>query len=346
MTFDVAIVGAGPAGASCAAFCAAAGLKTVLLERSRFPREKVCGDCINPACWPIFERLDLSARIAALPHSRLEAVEFIDQKGHSIRVALPASSTGEIAMKRSLLDELLLMRSVELGAEVHQEQAVTKIQRGWTIHTAGGAFFTRVLVAADGRNSTVARQLHLLPVPKRDRIGVQTTLAAPTNFGNRVTLRFLKNGYCGTASLGGNQLNLCLVARPDDLDSLKSWAASHFRIASQQAWRTVSPLARAPIQPGHENLLLTGDAARVVEPFTGEGIYYALATGELAARHIIANDLAGYARSHSALYRGRLWINELSRFAVTHPRAANTILAMARLAPGALRLLTRKVIGS
>src|SRR6266516_3855758 len=50
--FDVAIVGAGPAGSSCAAFCALAGLRTVVLERGKFPREKVCGDCLNPSCWP------------------------------------------------------------------------------------------------------------------------------------------------------------------------------------------------------------------------------------------------------------------------------------------------------
>jgi flavin-dependent dehydrogenase len=60
MTFDVAIVGAGPAGATCAAHCAAAGLRTLLLERALFPREKVCGDCLNPACWPLLDRLHLS----------------------------------------------------------------------------------------------------------------------------------------------------------------------------------------------------------------------------------------------------------------------------------------------
>ncbi|MGZ4984203.1 MAG: FAD-dependent oxidoreductase, partial [Chthoniobacterales bacterium] len=46
--FDVAIVGSGPAGAACAAVCARAGVRTLLLEREKFPREKVCGDCLNP----------------------------------------------------------------------------------------------------------------------------------------------------------------------------------------------------------------------------------------------------------------------------------------------------------
>ena len=65
--FDVAIVGSGPGGATCAAFCARAGLHTLLLERETFPREKVCGDCLNPSCTPVLERLGVSGRIRALP---------------------------------------------------------------------------------------------------------------------------------------------------------------------------------------------------------------------------------------------------------------------------------------
>ncbi|MFL6505495.1 MAG: FAD-dependent monooxygenase, partial [Candidatus Udaeobacter sp.] len=51
--FDVAIVGGGPAGSSSAAFCAIAGLQSLVLARETFPREKVCGDCFNPSCWPV-----------------------------------------------------------------------------------------------------------------------------------------------------------------------------------------------------------------------------------------------------------------------------------------------------
>src|SRR2546430_2140813 len=64
--YDVAIVGGGPAGSACATFCAAAGLETVLIEREKFPREKVCGDCINPACWEVLRRLEVADRIQQL----------------------------------------------------------------------------------------------------------------------------------------------------------------------------------------------------------------------------------------------------------------------------------------
>src|SRR5712692_10546552 len=112
---DVAIVGGGPAGSTCAAFCAAAGLRTLLLEREKFPREKVCGDCLNPACWPVLDRLGLAGRVRNFPHGILDTVEFIAIGGQKVRVDLPLGEESEIAIKRSLFDNLLLTRARELG---------------------------------------------------------------------------------------------------------------------------------------------------------------------------------------------------------------------------------------
>src|SRR5213593_4381328 len=123
--FDVAIVGGGPAGSSCAAFCAAAGLRTVIVEREKFPREKVCGDCLNPACWPVLRRLELSERVRALPHAKLEQVEFIAINGRRVIVDLPAGDEGEISVKRSLFDDLLLTRARELVTDVRERSIVT-----------------------------------------------------------------------------------------------------------------------------------------------------------------------------------------------------------------------------
>ncbi len=344
--YDVAVIGGGPAGSVCAATCAAAGLRTLVLERATFPREKVCGDCLNPSAWPLLDRLKLSERIAATAHSQLAEVEFIGLDGRALRVALAPSNRGEIAIKRSIFDDLLLTRAAELGADIRQNCGVTQIETGWKIHAENASFEARVLVAADGRNSTVARLLGLLPSSTRERVGVQTHFPAPPDFGNRVVLRFLREGYCGIASVGGSELNLCLVAKPANLQSIKDWAGAHFSLLPEQVWRTITPLARAPVAPRHGNLLLVGDAARVVEPFTGEGIYYALASGELAGRAIISGDIESYPTEHRALYRGRLWINQLSRLAATQPRVAQTVLSLARVVPGALRFLTAKVIAS
>ncbi len=343
-SYQVAIVGAGPAGATCAALCAAAGLRTLLLERATFPRKKVCGDCLNPACWPVLDRLGVSARIAALAHARLTTVEFIGTDDHVLRYPLPAGGRGEIAIKRSALDAVLLDRAAALGATVQQAAAVTAIEPGWRLHAGGRVFAAETLVAADGRNSTVARLLGLLPAAHKDRLGLQAHLPAPSGSGEKVTMRLLPFGYCGVADVGGGEINVCLVARARDLDRLKAWAHERFSLPPDQAWRSIAPLARAPLPPVHDRLLLVGDVARVVEPFTGEGIYYALASGALAADAIINGDLTTYAAAHRELYRGRLWVNELAKAAVLHPRLATQALRLARVWPRLLGMLTAKVV--
>jgi geranylgeranyl reductase family protein len=343
MIFDVAVIGAGPAGATCAAMCAQAGRATILIERSVFPREKVCGDCLNPACWPILDRLGVSARLLDLPHARLGAVEFIGLGGRKLSYPLPASERGEIAMKRSAFDQLLLNRARECGAEIREGCAVTAVKHGWMIHTERACVRATTLVAADGRNSTVARALGLLPTAHKERIAVQTHFAMPA-FEERVTLRFLPKGYCGLAGVGAGQVNLCLVGTGPGLLDLKDWARSHFTIPKDSEWRTVAPLARAALAPAHEHLLFVGDAARVVEPFTGEGIYYALASGELAARYLVRGDLSGYAAAHARLYHGRLWINELAKQAALHPRVGSLAVDLAHWWPASLRFLTTRVV--
>jgi geranylgeranyl reductase family protein len=357
--FDVAIVGGGPAGSSCAASCARAGLRTLLLERATFPREKVCGDCVNPACWPILRRLDLAERLRALPHAKLDHVELIGIKGRRLSAELPGGADGEIAIKRSLLDELLMSRARELGATVHQNTTVTALtppdprDQCWSISAGEQSFRSRVLVAADGRNSTVARLCGLLPPSTKERIALQTHLPLPAGFGDRVVLEFRPQGYSGQAPVGGGELNLCLVSVPNKIAALRRWAEARFAIPPDHSWRTITPLRRSPIPAGQGSLFLVGDAARVVEPFTGEGIYYALASAELAAKALgfqcdgqgVDEVSAAYSAAHRQLYQGRLWINRLARTAVLSPRAASFLLEALRFQPALFRFLTAKITG-
>src|SRR5207249_11842855 len=112
-SFDAAIVGGGPAGSTCAAFCALAGLRTLVLEREKFPREKVCGDCLNPACWPVLERLDLAQHVQALPHAKLDFVEFIVVGGRRVIVDLPSGNECGLEVKRSGFADRFLKRAGE-----------------------------------------------------------------------------------------------------------------------------------------------------------------------------------------------------------------------------------------
>jgi geranylgeranyl reductase family protein len=353
--FDVAIVGGGPAGSSCAASCAVNGLRTLVLDREKFPREKVCGDCLNPSCWPVLERLALAQRVRDLPHSKLCSVEFIAIDGRKVIVDLPSGADCEISVKRSFFDDLLLERARELGADVHEQTTVTGLSRNdhWNIETDSGDFFqARILIGADGRNSTVAHLCNLLPRPARERVALQAHIPLPRDFGNRIVLQFLRDGYSGQASVNESQLNLCLVGTPPTISTLRKWAERQFDLPANQPWRTITPLTRSPIPAAHENLFFIGDAARVVEPFTGEGIYYALRSGELAANaiaKIIRGEnrqlaLRNFTRAYSGMYRGRLWINRLSRAAVLRPQLGSFFVHAARIRPEIIKFLTAKIV--
>src|SRR5437763_9546016 len=146
--FDVAIVGGGPAGSVCAALCAAAGMRTILVEREKFPREKVCGDCLNPECWPILRRLGIDQQVRDSPHSMLESVSFIGLHERSVEIELPQGEDVEIAIKRSVFDSLLLDRARQLRAEIRQTDTLTSLEKTngeWKL-TIGNAFTCRAKV--------------------------------------------------------------------------------------------------------------------------------------------------------------------------------------------------------
>ena len=353
---DVAIVGGGPAGSTCAAFCAAAGLRTLVLEREKFPREKVCGDCINPACWPVLEKLGLTEQVRNSSHGTLDAVEFIAIGGQKLRVDLPRGDGSEIAIKRSLFDHLLLNRARALGAQIREEATLIALDRSaakdWKIDIVRDTVLARVVVGADGRNSTVARLRNLLPRLERERVALQAHIPLPSQFGNRIVLQFLPEGYSGQAPVNERQLNLCLVGTPPTISSLRAWAERQFNLSADQSWRTITPLTRAPVPVAHENLFFIGDAACVVDPFTGEGIYYALRSGELAATAIIKiirgedrrSAVREFVHAHRTMYRGRLWINRLARTAVLSPKMASRFFQVARFSRSIVRLLTKQIV--
>jgi len=302
-------------------------------------------------------RLGIAERVRELPHGILDTVEFIAIGGRKIVVDLPSGEESEIAIKRSLFDALLLSRARELDVDVCEATTVTALtnSHGWRIETAGGkSFVARALVGADGRNSTVARLCNLLPRLSRERVALQAHIPLPADFGNRVVLQFLPEGYSGQAPVNREELNLCLVSKPPNMSALRRWAEKRFSLQQDHQWRTITPLTRATLTPARGKLFLVGDAARVVEPFTGEGIYYALRSGELAAQALVriihGNDsgdpVTDYAEAHAAMYRGRLWVNQLSRAAVLAPRFASLFVHLARVQPSILRLLTAKIVRS
>jgi flavin-dependent dehydrogenase len=193
-----------------------------------------------------------------------------------------------------------------------------------------------------------------LPRPARERVALQAHVPLPRDFGNRIVLQFLAEGYSGQAPVNETQLNVCLVGTPPTISKLRRWAEHQFQLPADQAWRTITPLTRSPVPCAHKNLFFIGDSARVVEPFTGEGIYYALRSGELAAdaiARICRGDdrnlvLRKFRRAYAQMYRGRLWINRLARAAVLRPQLGSFFVHAARISPSILKLLTAKIVSA
>ena len=206
-----------------------------------------------------------------------------------------------------------------------------------------------MLVAADGRNSTVARLRNCCLAQGENGWPCKHTFRCHADFGDRVVLQFLPEGYSGQAPVGKGELNVCLVGEPHTIARLRR-GRKGISESPRPHSGAQSPRSRAArYRQRQRSLFLVGDAARVVEPFTGEGIYYALRSGELAAQAIV-NVIAGATKNEfDAEYNAQrhahvsrpLWINRLARARSLSPRVASAFVRWRDSTGVASRLLKR-----
>jgi flavin-dependent dehydrogenase len=350
---DVVIVGAAPAGSLAALMLARAGHRVALLDRASFPRPKVCGNCINPAAWEIWQRLGLTESYAALPHRELTGFD-IHCEGRTIyQHAFRPPQRGPRAIARDVLDDWLRVEAQNAGAEFFPETTVTGLDsKSGTVQTSRGEFSGKLIFGADGRNSLVARQSGLMPPPRRcHRVAWQTSIPAPPGLDDRVHMHVFAEGYFGYCRYSSTHAVISMVLdsrRSQDPLLLARRVFPHF---GQHDWLRMNPITRAPARTGAGRVWLLGDAARVVEPFTGEGITFALSTGLLAAEAALTglarNDpavaLATYSREHRQLYRRRAWVNTLLRWTLTTPSYPVRLLRKVDLLPVLISFLSHRV---
>lgn len=307
---DVLIVGAGPAGSVAALLLARAGAMVRLLERSEGPRDKLCGDSLNPGAVDLLRRLGLAREIErhGLP---ITGMVVTGPGGAVVDGAYPAGVAGR-TLKRREFDQFLLEEAVRAGARV--ETGVTvKGPVGWSgdgprrvtgvaLRTKSGADerrFAPIVIAADGRRSACAVALGLSrqpASPRRWAVGAYFEGVRGLTARGEMHLRF--GHYIGVAPLPGGLANACLVcsggspahdlSRPGEAleralrrDPL---LAERFQGAVRVGdVRVLGPLAVDAETAGAPGLLLAGDAAGFVDPMTGDGLHVALEGAELAA---------------------------------------------------------------
>ncbi|MBX7159978.1 MAG: geranylgeranyl reductase family protein [Acidimicrobiia bacterium] len=331
MRHDVVVVGGGPAGAAAAAHCAAAGLDVLVVDKAGFPRDKTCGDGLTAGALRELEGLGIDVPKIAQQVRRTEVIgPYGTRVTFDATLASGAWLIGVVA--RFELDERVLGRAVDLGASHADGLTFSGLSQGRdgvdVVLDGAGATTTvaaRYVIGADGAQSrvrtaafgpsetrmpgmqalrqyfdtpesdllTVTFRADLLPgygwifpLPGGGvniGVGVQRdpahhgveTLAALTNDKGRVGLRGLAELY--RRFLAAPEVRERIGSRPE--------AASRI-----QAWPIPSDPDLAELVAGR--VLLAGDAARVVDPMTGEGIGQALLTGRLAAEAIAAGGSA------------------------------------------------------
>ena len=320
--FDAIIVGAGPAGSTAAILLAQAGWSVALIEKQRFPRRKVCGECIAASNLPLLDALGIGPAFEACAGPELRQVALM-RGARQIVANLPAAAHEKYrcgrALGRETLDALLLAQARSVGAEVLQPwslQAIDGVAGDWhcdvraTDSQAARSLRTPVVIAANGSWESLPSSRS----QRRRTRSVSDLFAFKANFratqldpGLLPVLAF-NGGYGGmVVADGGLTTVACCVGREhldawrrvapgvaagDVVEAMLKRECAGVRVALQAASREGSWLAAGPIQPGirvdlDDGLFRIGNAAGEAHPILGEGISMALQSAWLLCSHLL-----------------------------------------------------------
>ena len=375
---DVVVVGAGPAGAATAILLAEHGLAVQLLDRARLPRPKICGEYLSPEAPRVLDRLGVLKAVdgAATPLAgmRITAPDGTVLVGR-YRAIGPWRPYREhaLAIPRVALDGLLVERVRALPIDFREETRVTgvvvegdRVAGVEAVDRDDRAFSVRapLVIAADGRASVIAQRLGLRRAHRLRRMALVTYvtgLEGPGGFGE---IFIDPPDYSIINPIAADRVNVSIVVplahvapwsgRLDAFFAARARQLPHLarRLAGArpiEPVRAMGPLAYEVLTPRHGGVLLVGDAAGFFDPFTGEGIFSALRSAELAVetavRALRAGDcsreaLAGYARARRGAFRDKERVTRGLQVVIAHRRLANLTARVLARRPGLLdRLL-------
>ena len=376
--YDVAIAGGGPAGTSAAIHLAERGMNVLLAEQKMFPRAKLCGEFISPECINHFERLGVAESIAAARGATLIETSFYSRRGSKVTVPSHwfGSDRAAIGLSRAEMDRLLLERAIQVGVTVLQEAQVVdpllKAQRvsGMRIRLNDQIkeCSASITIDATGRTRALARKLNRTDNRHRARlVAFKAHLQHAQVASGVCEIYFYPGGYGGLSNIEGGLSNLCFIAAARDVrrygsdpegvlkatvlrNSRAAFALAEARFAKPWLSVALESFGRHKLVPA-EGLLLIGDAAAFIDPFTGSGMLMALESGAVAAQSIIESrdklsdessfsELANRFRvNYARTFDSRLRVSSCLRRAAFIPRLAEA----AMICFGASDRLRRKV---
>ncbi len=304
--YDVVVVGAGPAGSTAARFLANGGAKVCLLDRARFPRPKPCGGALSPRVLR-----HLPAGVEPLLRARIRRAIFTFRSARPFQVTSGAPMGYMVC--REEFDTWLRGEAETAGANVREGLAVRQVERcraGFRVEASGERLLAATVVGADGANSLVAAQMlpHRGPAPF---IGLESEV--PYDGGElretvMVDVGRYPRGYAW-AFPKGDRLNVGVMLAFSRGRQLRQALQAFVAGSSHLPPGVGNNLRAAPVAAyggdgtcwASDGVLLVGDAGRLADPFLGEGIYYAIRSGALAADALLrGRDAAEAAQRYQA----------------------------------------------
>jgi geranylgeranyl reductase family protein len=340
--YDAIIVGGGPAGSLTAYHLAKGGARVALLDAQRFPRDKPCGGGVQ---WKAAERIPFDWE--KVKRGSLHGLTFSYGYAENFTKKYPEPLVHSVL--RTEFDELLLRTASDAGAEILEGVKVNSVRNeamDATVETESGNFAARFVVGADGANSVVRstvgqRSAHFWQVGLSCEVPEEYIVPGSIDYDcMRVDWGTLPSGYAwifpkrgfvnigvGCPSTIGRMLRPYLMEFLDREKVLKPGTAERLKFGGHQL-----PTLTSETRIARESVLLAGDAAGLIEPFTGDGISFGLHSAEIAAQTILhslnqpALDAAGYEqriRNEIGLELG--WSRNLQRFFVAFPRMIHEV---------------------
>ena len=378
--FDAVVIGGGPAGSMSALLLAKLGWRVVLIERGGRFRDKACGHCLNLAVHPLLQReglLDdppMAGSVGRLQRLRLHLGQ---REPATIALADGHRAGGYLLVPRREFDQLLRDRAAQAGATVIQSARAclrSTDEHGAVVEVRSPQRQTRrlrsrLVIGADGLRSGVARAEGLAATKRIGRkFGFALDVRCPRAdllSPDTIEMFVVPGGYLGVVNQGRGVLHLAGLVSPHDADASRpvSFVATVARrfdllgrvgLANAAALHAAKVLGAGPMpcRPravAGEWVALVGDAAGYVEPFTGEGMSWALTSAEVLAE-VVADQSPGdwtpaAARRYRRAWRDRIgrrqWRCRLVSWSLGHPRWVG-LLAGAVTRPGPL---TRGLVG-